>query len=69
MKMQFKGSPDQSLFIFEIDVGKGRIRHRTTQETNFLIDSKSTENDVIQIQGRSMSDPPLSDTDLNNKMA
>ena len=24
---QFKGSPDQSHFIFEINVGKSRIRH------------------------------------------
>ena len=27
---KFKGSQDQSYFIFEINVGKGRIRHRTT---------------------------------------
>jgi len=26
----FKGSSDPSHFIFEINVGKGRIRHRTT---------------------------------------
>ena len=31
----FKGSPDQSHFIFEINVGKGRIRHRTTLKLNF----------------------------------
>ena len=37
--------------------------------TKFKIDSKSTEDDVIQIQGRSMSDPPLSDIDLQNKMS
>ena len=31
------------------------------------MDSKSI--DVIQIQARSMSDPPLSDIDFKNKMA
>ena len=37
--------------------------------TNFWIDSKLIEDDVIQIQCRSMSDPPLSDIDFKNKMA
>ena len=32
---QIKGSSDQSYFIFEINVGKGRIRHRTTLKLNF----------------------------------
>ena len=36
---------------------------------NFLIDSKSIGDDVIQIQSRSMSDPTFSDTDFKNKMA
>ena len=36
---------------------------------NFQIDSKSIADDVIQIQSRSMSDPPLSDIDFKNKMA
>ena len=36
---------------------------------NFLIDSKSIEDDVIQIQSRSMLDPTLSDIEFNNKMA
>ena len=36
---------------------------------NFLIDSISNEDDVIQIQSRSMSDPLLSDIDFKNKMA
>ena len=31
---KFKGSPDKSHFIFEINVGKRRIRHRTT--LNFI---------------------------------
>ena len=30
-----KGSPDTSHFIFEINVGKSRIRHRTTLKLNF----------------------------------
>ena len=36
---------------------------------NFLIDSNSTVDDVIETQSRSMSDPSLSDIVLNNKMA
>ena len=30
-----KGSSDLSHFIFEINVGESRIRHRTTLEVNF----------------------------------
>ena len=51
------GSSDTSHFIF--DVGKRRIRHRTTLKLNFWIDSKSMKG---QIQSRPMSVPPLSDT-------
>ena len=36
---------------------------------NFLIDSKSIKDDVIQIQSRSMSDPRHSDIDFKYKMA
>ena len=36
---------------------------------NFEIDLKSIEDDAIQIQSRSMSDPTLSDIDFKNKMA
>ena len=36
---------------------------------NFWIDSKSIEDDVIQIQSRSMSDPTSSDIDFKHKMA
>ena len=36
---------------------------------NFQICSKSIEVNVIQIQNRSMSDPPLPDNDFKNKMA
>ena len=32
--VDFKGSSDPSHFIFEINVGKGRIRHRTTPNLN-----------------------------------
>ena len=58
LKANFKGSSGTSLFIFEINVGKSRIRHTTTQKLN---------DDVTQILGRSLSDPALSDTDF--KMA
>ena len=30
----FKGSPDPSHYIFEINAGKGRIRHTTTLKLN-----------------------------------
>ena len=36
---------------------------------NSQIDSKPIEDDAIQIQSRSMSDPTLSDIDFKNKMA
>ena len=36
--------------------------------TIFQIDPKSVEDDVIQIQSRSMSDPTQSDIDFINKM-
>ena len=32
----FKGSSNQTHFIFEINVGKGRIRHRTAKNLNDL---------------------------------
>ena len=63
-----EGSPDRSHFIFEIYVGKRRIRHRTTLKMNFWIDSKSFEDDLIYIQSRYMSDPSFSDIDLKNKV-
>ena len=67
----FKGGSDPSHFIFEINVGKGRIRHTTTLKLNdeFQIGSKSIADDVIPILRRSMSDPPFSDIDFKNKMA
>ena len=50
----FKGSSGLSHLIFEINVGKRRIRHRKSLKLNFLTNSKS-----IEIQSRFMSDPPL----------
>ena len=35
----------------------------------FLDQLKSIKDDIVQIQSRSMSDPPLSDIDFKNKMA
>ena len=63
--------PFPSHFIFEINVGKRRIRHPTTLKLNdeFQIGYKSIEDDVIQILSRSISDPPHSDIDFKNKMA
>ena len=34
---------------------------------NFKIDSKSIQDDLNQIQSRSMYNPPLSDIDFKNK--
>ena len=50
----FKGSSDLCHFIFVLNAGKMRIRHRTTLKSNFLTDSKSIEDVVIQIQSRSL---------------
>ena len=36
---------------------------------NFQIDPKSTEDQVLKIQSRAKSDPPLSDIDFKTKMA
>ena len=54
-----KGGSNPSHFIFEINVGKRRIRHRTTLDFNDQV-----EYDVIEIQSRSMSDPVSPDIDL-----
>ena len=69
LKVSFKGSSDQSHFIFEIDVGKSRIRHRTTL--------KLKDEDRLKIISRQrhlnsesfLSGPTLSDIDFKNKMA
>ena len=41
----FKGSPNPSHFIFEINIGKRRIRHRTTLKLNFrsILSQKSND--------------------------
>ena len=49
-----KGSPDQSHFIFEINVGKRRIRHRTTLNLNDLIFNRFWVDLEIQFQSRSI---------------
>ena len=51
-------SPVPSHFIFEINIGNDEIK----------IDSKSIEDDAIQIRSRSASDPPFSDIDFKNKI-
>ena len=66
----FKGSSDQSHFIFEINVGKSRIRHITTLNLNNIFQSilSRSRNSSLN-QCRCMSDPTLSDVDFKNKMA
>jgi len=64
-----KGSPGLSHFIFEINVGKGRIRHRTTLNSNDATFDRFWVDLEFKFQSRSMSDPLLSDTDSKNKMA
>ena len=60
--LDFKGSSDQNHFIFEINVGKSRIRHRTNSNdailNPFLVDLE------FEFWIRSISDPPLSDIDV-----
>ena len=68
-KQILKGCPDPSHFIFEINVGKSRIRHRTILNLNDLIFSPFWVDEDIQFQSRSMSDPTLSDIDFKNKIA
>ena len=62
-----KGSSDLSHFIFEINVVKSRIRHKTT--LNDAIFNRFGVDLEIQFQSRSMSDPTLSDIHFNYKMA
>ena len=46
-----KGSPDPSHFIFEINVGKRRIRHRTILYLNYAICNRFWVDLEIQFQG------------------
>ena len=57
--MNVKDSSDPIHFIFEINVGKSRIRHTTTPKKE-----KSIEDGVIEIQSRFMSDTTLSDVNF-----
>ena len=63
-----KGSADSSHFIFEINVGKSRIRHRPTLNLNDAILNPFGDDLAIQFQNRSKSDPTLSDIDFKNKL-
>ena len=59
----FKGGPHTSYFIFEINLADPT---QNDSEFEFL---DRIEDDVIQIQSRSMSDPPLSEIDFKKRMA
>ena len=63
-----KGSSDPRHFTFEINVGKSRVRHRTTLKLNDAICNQFRVDLEIQFQSRSMSDPTLSDIDFKIKM-
>ena len=67
--LEFKGSPDQGHFIFEINVGKSRIRHLTTLNFNEATLHRFWLDLEIQFQSRPVSDPTFSDIDFKNKMA
>ena len=63
-----KGSPDPNNFNFGINVGKSRIRHRSSMRERLWnwtrsssIDFESIQQIIIQFKSRSMSDPTLSD--------
>ena len=60
---------DQSHYIFEIKVGKRRIRHGTNLNFNVVIFNRFCVDIEIQFQIRSLSDPILSDNDYKNKIA
>ena len=65
----FKGSPDPTHFIFEINVGKRRIRLETTLNIIDFVSSRFLLDLESKFQSRSMSDPSNSDIDFKNKMA
>ena len=66
--IDIKGSPDPNYFIFEINVGNGRIRHRMTPNLNEVNFQNWFKMMSFKIQNRSMSDPTLSDIDFKIKM-
>ena len=65
--MEIKGSLDQIHFIFEVNVGKNRIRHK--KDSEFWIAPFSESFELHQFLSRCMSDPTHSDIDFKNKMA
>ena len=67
--LYFKGSSEASHFIFEIIVGKSRIRHRTILNLNDVIDYWFWVDLETWFQSRSMLGPLLTDIDFKNKMA
>ena len=76
LRVIFKGIPDLNHFIFEINVGKGRARHKTTLNLNdeFLDRPKfdcRLKFRVVKKPGlvRSicMSDPTFSDIDFKKR--
>ena len=62
--IELKGSSDQSHFIFENNVGKKRIRHRTTLNLNDPTPNRFWVDLEIEFQSRSMSDPTFSDIEV-----
>ena len=64
---RIKGSSDPDQFIFEINVGKSRIRHRRILKLNFQSDSHSIDDGFILNPSRSVSVPTLFDIDFENK--
>ena len=62
-----KDSPDQSHFIFGINVGKRRNRHITTLKLNLQSIFIRSRNSSLNFN--CMSYPSLSDIDFKNKMA
>ena len=68
-RTKFKGSWDPNHFIFEINGGKSRIRHRTTPNLNGNIFNWFGVDLDIHFQSHSMADPMLSDIVFKNKLA
>jgi len=65
----FKGSPNESQFIFLNNVGGSRIRLRMTLNFEWRHLEMILKDPLIQIRSRSMSDPTLSDITFINEMA
>ena len=64
-----KGSSDPNHFIFEINIGKSRIRHRMIPNFEWCHFQSISKANFSQIESRSKSEPGLSDIDFKNKMA